>query len=107
MAECRECIVTEPVAVDTRPEGARRRPRCRGPQPMCANPCPGGYVYKADGCMTCECADTPQPDNCMVYTRLISSLIDCIRQGSACKTFSLHQFTAPFGLFYVDMFLTL
>jgi len=34
------------------------RPPCRGPEPMCANYCPGGYRYNDDGCMTCDCVVT-------------------------------------------------
>lgn len=53
-----ECLRAAESSLIGRPDGheaASTRPPCRGPEPMCANYCPHGYRYNADGCMTCDC----------------------------------------------------
>ena len=60
-----ECLDAADSHLIGRPDGheppaaASTRPPCRGPEPMCANYCPGGYRYNEDGCMTCECVGAP------------------------------------------------
>jgi hypothetical protein len=41
-----------------------RTVRCNGPEPMCANFCPGGYKNNAQGCMTCDCVEVPKERQC-------------------------------------------